>query len=163
MDMRNQMFVLWLLRSRSLMDTWNQFILSKWSKTNGTVYVPSNNDESLIAEVANGWWLLSPKLLAVLVHRSNPDIIADPTTVPTGTTREILRNQSQMDVREQREKDKIVELHTTGCQKAEESMLKTKADLTAQSIDSGTIEQVKEQLSLLGLEWYRWEGRRGVR
>ena len=67
----------------------NQFILSKWSEANGTVYVPSNDDENLIAEVADGWWLQSTStllLLAVLVHRSNPDIIADPTTVPTGTT-----------------------------------------------------------------------------
>jgi hypothetical protein len=88
-------------------------------------------------------------LLAVLVHRSNPDIVADPSNVPTGKTREILRKDSQKDVRERRENDKIVELHTTGRQKAEESMLKSKAQLMAQSIDSGTIEQVKEQLSLL--------------
>ena len=137
---------------RSLMDMRNQFILSKWSETNGTVYVPSNDDENLIAEVADGWWLQSTSthlLLAVLVHRSNPDIIADPTTVPTGTTREILRKDSQHSLRERREKDKIVELHTTGRQKTEESMLKTKAELMAQSVDSGTIEQVKEQLSLL--------------
>ena len=70
---------------RSLMDMRNQFILSKWSEANGTVYVPSNDDENLIAEVADGWWLQSTSthlLLAVLVHRSNPDIIADPTTVP---------------------------------------------------------------------------------
>ena len=137
---------------RSLTDMRNQFILSKWSEANGTVYVPSNDDENLIAEVADGWWLLSPNthlLLAVLVHRSNPDIIADPTTVPTGTTREILRKDSQHSLRERREKDKIVELHTMGRQKTEELMLKTKAELMAQSVDSGTIEQVKEQLSLL--------------
>ena len=39
---------------RSLMDMRNQFILSKWSEANGTVYVPSNDDENLIAEVADG-------------------------------------------------------------------------------------------------------------
>ena len=137
---------------RSLTDMRNQFILSKWSQTNGTVYTASNDDDHLIAEVPDGWWLLSPNthlLLAVLVHRSNPDIVADPSNVPTGKTREILRKDSQKDVRERRENDKIVELHTTGRQKAEESMLKSKAQLMAQSIDSGTIEQVKEQLSLL--------------
>ncbi len=42
-----------------------------------------------------------------------------------------------------------MELHTTGRQKAEELILKTKAQLIAQSIDLGTIEQVKDQLSLL--------------
>jgi hypothetical protein len=88
-------------------------------------------------------------LLAVLVHRCNPDIIADPTTVPTGTTREILRKESQVSLRERRENDEIVELHMTGRQQTEESILKTKAELMAQSIDSGTIKQVKEQLSLL--------------
>ena len=97
-------------------------------------YVPSNDDENLIAEVADGWWLQSPNthlLLAVLIHRSNNDIIADPTTVPTGTTREILRKESQFSLRERREKDKIVELHTTGRQQTEELMLKTKAELMA--------------------------------
>ena len=46
-------------------------------------------------------------------------------------------------------KDKIVEMHTTARQRAEESMLQSKAELMAQSIDSRTIDQVKEQLSLL--------------
>ena len=137
---------------RSLMDMRNQFILSKWSEANGTVYVPSNDDENLILEIDDGWWLQSPNthlLLAVLVHRSNPDIVADPTTVPIGPTREILRKDSQSSLRERRENDKIMELRTTGRQQTEESILKTKAELMAQSIDSGTIEQVKEQLSLL--------------
>ena len=137
---------------RSITDMRNQFILSKWAQTNGTVYTASNDDEHLISEVPDGWWLLSPNthlLLAVLVHRSNPDIVADPSNVPTGKTREILRKDNQKDVRERRENDKIVELYTTGRQKTEESMLNTKAQLMAQSIDSGTIEQVKEQLSLL--------------
>ncbi len=137
---------------RSLMDMRNQFILSKWCAANGTVYVPSNDDETQLAEVEDGWWLQSSHthlLLAVLVHRSNPDIIADPSAVPTGPTREILRKESQQDVRERRDKDKFVELHRTGRQKAEEAMLTAKAELMAQSIDSGTIEQVKEQLSLL--------------
>jgi hypothetical protein len=130
----------------------NQFILSKWSQSNGTVYTPSNDDDDLFAEVPDGWWLLSPNthlLLAVLVHRSNPDIIADPSNVPTGKTREIMRKDNEKDIRAQREKAKIVELHTTGRQKAEESMMTSKAQLMAQSIDSGTIDQVKEQLSLL--------------
>ena len=50
---------------------------------------------------------------------------------------------------ERRERDKIVELHGTNRQRAEESMLSSKAKLMAQTVDSGTINQVKEQLSLL--------------
>jgi hypothetical protein len=50
---------------------------------------------------------------------------------------------------ERRERDKIVELHGSNCQRAEESMLASKAKLMAQTVDSGTIDQVKEQLSLL--------------
>ena len=50
---------------------------------------------------------------------------------------------------ERRERDKIVELHGTNRQRAEESMLSSKAKLMAQTVDSGTIDQVKEQLSLL--------------
>ncbi len=132
------------------MDMWNQFILSKWSEAKGFVYIPSNDDDNQISEVDNGWWLPSPStnlLLAVLVHRSNPDIITDPTTVPTEPTREILRTQSQNDVCEWRDNDKIVELHMTGCKQTKELMLRTKTQLMAQSIDSGMIEQEKEQLS----------------
>jgi len=50
---------------------------------------------------------------------------------------------------ERRERDKIVELHGTNRQCTEESMLSSKAKLMAQIVDSGTIDQVKEQLSLL--------------
>ena len=45
---------------RSLMDMRNQFILSKWSEMQGAVYRPSNNDDELVNEVTDGWWLLSP-------------------------------------------------------------------------------------------------------
>jgi len=50
---------------------------------------------------------------------------------------------------ERRERDKIVELHGTHRQRAEESMLSSKAKLMAQTVNSGTIDQIKEQLSLL--------------
>ena len=43
----------------------------------------------------------------------------------------------------------IVTPHGTSHQHAEESMLASKAKLMAQTVDSGTIDQVKEQLSLL--------------
>jgi hypothetical protein len=137
---------------RSLHDMRNEFILTKWSAAQGTIYAPSNHDEELISEVPDGWWLLNPStnlLLAVLVHRCNPDVIADPTNVPTGPTRETLRKESRRDTVERRERDKIVELHGTNRQRAEESMLSSKAKLMAQTVDSGTINQVKEQLSLL--------------
>ncbi len=45
--------------------------------------------------------------------------------------------------------NKIVKMHTTGHQRAEKSVLQSKAELMTQSIDSGTIDQVKEQLTLL--------------
>jgi hypothetical protein len=83
------------------------------------------------------------------VHRCNPDVIADPTTVRTGPTREILRKDSQKDTVERRERDRILEHHAMGRQRAEQSMLESKAQLMAQTIDSGTIDQVKEQLALL--------------
>jgi hypothetical protein len=118
----------------------------------GTIYVPSNNDDELMLDVQDGWWLTNTTtnlLLAVLVHRCNPDVIADPTTVPTGATREILRKDSQKDTVERRERDRIVKHHATGRQRAEQSMLESKAQLMAQTIDFGTIDQVKEQLALL--------------
>jgi hypothetical protein len=118
----------------------------------GTIYAPSNNDDELMLDVQDGWWLnhtTTNLLLAVLVHRCNPDIIADPTTIRTGPTREILRKESQKETVEKRERDRILEHHTTGRQRAEQSMLESKAQLMAQTINSGAIDQVKEQLALL--------------
>jgi hypothetical protein len=40
---------------RSLCDMRNEFILTKWSAAQGTIYAPSNNDEELISEVPVGW------------------------------------------------------------------------------------------------------------
>jgi hypothetical protein len=137
---------------RSLMDMRNKFILKKWNAKQGTIYAPSNNDDELMLDVPDGWWLINTTtnlLLAVLVHRCNPDVIADPTTVSTGPTREILRKDSQKDTVERRARDRILEHHATGRQRAEESILESKAQLMAQTIDSGTIDQVKEQLALL--------------
>jgi hypothetical protein len=137
---------------RSLMDMRNEFILKNWSAVQGTIYAPSNNDDELMLDIEDGWWLMNNTtylLLAVLVHRCNPDVIADPTTVLTGTTRENLRKDSQKDLVERRENDRIMEHHATGRQRVEDSMLQSKAQLVAQTIDSGAVDQVKEQLALL--------------
>jgi len=134
---------------KSLTDVKNEFILKQWSATQGEDYVPSNNDED---EIPDGWWLLHPSanlLLAVLVHRCNPDVVADPREASAGATREILRADARGSVIERREKDKIVENHGTQRQRAEDSMLQSKAQLMEQTIDSGKIDQVKEQLTLL--------------
>ena len=65
----------------------NEFILRKYHEVWGFVYDPSNNDEELLAEVPEGWWVNHSKtqmLLAALVHRSNPDVAADPTEIAAG-------------------------------------------------------------------------------
>ena len=69
--------------------------------------------------------------------------------MPTGPTRETLRKENRKDTVERRERDKINDVHGSNRQLAEESMLALKAQLMAQTVDSGTIDQVKEQLSLL--------------
>jgi hypothetical protein len=137
---------------RCLTDMRNEFILKNWNGMKGTIYSPSNNDDELMADVPDRWWLLNPTtnlLLAVLVHRCNPDVVANPTAVPAGPTHEILQKDSQKETVDRRDRDRIVEHHATGPQRAEESMLESKAKLMAQTIDSGTINQVKEQLALL--------------
>jgi hypothetical protein len=50
---------------------------------------------------------------------------------------------------ERRERERIIVHHGTERQRAEDSMLASKAQLMAQTINSGTIDQVKEQLVLL--------------
>lgn len=126
-------------RGRSLMDMRNQFILSKWSEVQGTVYILSNNDDELMAQIPDGWWLLNPTtylLLAVPVHRCNPDIIANTT----------LWKETHADTVKRREKDKIVELHATGHQQVEELMLQSKAQLMAQILTQGQSSKSRSSL-----------------
>ena len=44
---------------RSLMDMRNEFILKNWNALQGTVYAPSNNDDELMLDVEDGWWLMN--------------------------------------------------------------------------------------------------------
>ncbi len=88
-------------------------------------------------------------LLAVLVHRCNPDITGDPTEVAPGETRQSICASTCEDIVQRRERDRIVENHGSERQCVETSMMNSKAVLMAQTINSGAIDQVKEQLSLL--------------
>ncbi len=138
---------------KSLMDMKNEFILRKYHEVRGFVYDPAaNNDEELLADVPEGWWMIHSKtqlLLAALVHRSNPNVVADPTEIAAGPTRASLRVDERSDTAARRERDRIVENYGTERQRAEDSMVSSKAQLMAQTIDSGAIDQVKEQLTLL--------------
>jgi hypothetical protein len=137
---------------KSLMDMKMEFILKKHAAATGVVYVPSNNTEDQYAEVPEGWWLQHPStyfLLAVLVHRCNPDITGDPTELAPGQTREVIRAGTREDLFARREREKATEHVGGDRQRVEMSMMTSKAQLMAQTVDSGAIDQVKEQLSLL--------------
>ena len=136
---------------KSLTDMKNDFILNKYSAAQGLEYVPLNNDEELLRDIPVDWWMrysTTNLLLAVLVHRCNPDIIADPTTIGPGQTRASMRDITRDNTAARRERDKIAENHGTERQRAEDSMMSSKAKLMAQTVDSGQIDQVKEQLNL---------------
>jgi hypothetical protein len=99
---------------KSLTDMKNEFILKKYSVVQSVVHVPSNNDNKLLGEISDGWWLLHPTinlLLAILVHGSNPDITADPTELVTGPTRESLCDDTSNKTATRRDRNKIVENH----------------------------------------------------
>jgi hypothetical protein len=137
---------------KSLMDMKNEFILKKYHEVQGFVYAPSKNDEELMTELPEGWWMLhftTNLLLTALVHRSNPDIIADPTEIAPGQTRASLCADRRNDTAARRDRDRIIENYGMERQRAEDSMMSSKAQLMAQTIDSGTMDQVKEQLTLL--------------
>ena len=129
----------------------NEFILKKYSTVQGLECFPSNNDEELLQAMPVDWWMQHPTtnlLLADLVHRCNPDIIADPTTIAPGQTSESMHDITHDNTAARRERDRIVENHGTERQRIEDSMISSKAKLMAQTVDSGEIDQVKEQLNL---------------
>ena len=88
-------------------------------------------------------------VLAILIHQSNPDVIADPTEIAPGATRSSLRDDTRNKTVARREREKIIQNHGTEHQHVKDSMLSSKVQLMAQTIDSGMIDQVKEQLTLL--------------
>ena len=63
--------------------------------------------------------------------------------------RESIRTGTCEDIAARRERDRIVENHGSERQRMESSMMNSKAQLMAQTIDSGAIDHVKEQLLLL--------------
>jgi hypothetical protein len=88
-------------------------------------------------------------LLAALVHRTNPYITSDPTPIIPRTTCESIYDSTYSETAARKERNRILENHGTVHQRAEQSMMSSKAQLMAQTIDSGVINQVKEQMMLL--------------
>ena len=104
----------------------------------------------MFGDIPDGWWLSSTNcchLLAALVHRGNPDIVTDPTTVDAGTTRNNIRSA----VADDQAKDLVAAktAATTVRGQMEESMLMTKATLMKKNIELQETENIKEQLLLM--------------
>lgn len=91
---------------------------------------------------ANCWFLL-----AALVHRGNPDVATDPTTVDAGSTRNIIRSAVADDRAKEVAAAKISATTVRG--QMEESMLVTKAALMKKNIELQETENIKEQLLLM--------------
>jgi len=105
-----------------------------------------------------GWWLAPPTksdkaakqsqfLLAVFVHKNNPDIVSDPIDAPTGVTRETMRKRALEERVDVIASGALAQGSTRG--KLEESMLSTKATLMKQNIVLQETEGIEKQLSLM--------------
>ncbi len=58
---------------KSITNMKNQFILKNYMASQGVEYVPSNDDDKLLGQISEGWWMQHAStnlLLAVLVHRT---------------------------------------------------------------------------------------------
>ena len=100
----------------------------------------------------DGWWLCHPSctvLLAVLVHKGNPDVASDPTTVVSGATRNSLREQQAEDTLKRRMQAKEIEMANSKRGKIDEKQQEAKTALMEQALSMGKVEEVKEQLHLL--------------
>ena len=109
-------------------------------------------DDDIKKEMPNDWWLTHSSchhLLAVLVHRGNPDIARDPTLVADVDTRKTLREKDAAEMIKRREQAKESEAATTNRAKQEDRMMSAKTALMEQALVSGVVEQAKEQLNLL--------------
>jgi len=103
-----------------------------------------------MSNVPDGWWLSHPScyyLLSALVHKNSPDIADDPTTVPSGGTRDEQRKQ----VMEDRAKEIMLAKTSSATIRGEldESMMRTKATLMKQNIEILNTEGIEKQLNLM--------------
>jgi hypothetical protein len=107
-----------------------------------------------------GWWLApclktdktiqqSQFLLAVLVHKNNPDIVSDPIDAPAGITRDTMRKTALDERVEAIASSELAQGSTRG--KLEESMLSTKATLMKQNI-------VLQETGGLRSSYHSWRG-----
>jgi hypothetical protein len=105
-----------------------------------------------------GWWLAPPTktdrsvkqshfLLAVLVHKNNPDIVSDPMDAPTGITRNTMCMAASDERIQGIAASALAQGSTRG--KLEESMLLTKAILMKQNIVLQETEGIEKQLTLM--------------
>ena len=114
-------------------------------------YISNYIEESDIwGDIPTGWWLSNASCfycLAALVHRVNPDITEDPTTVAAGGTRIDQRKQVANDRANAYAAAKSGPGTIRG--EMEESMLVTKATLMKKNIELQETENIKEQLLLM--------------
>jgi hypothetical protein len=93
--------------------------------------VTITNDNKFQDKIPDGWWMNNSScclLLAVFVHRTNPDpdIVSDTTAIPTETTQESICDSTDNETAARIEREKIVKNHGTVIQRLEESMMSSK-------------------------------------
>ena len=109
-------------------------------------------DDDIKKDMPNDWWLSHSscvQLLAVWVHRGNPDIARDPTVVADVDTRKTIREKDAAEMIKRRSLARDAEATTSNRVKQEERMISAKTALMEQALVSGAVEQAKEQLNLL--------------
>lgn len=86
-------------------------------------------------------------LLAVFVHKNNPDIAMDPLDAPAGDTRANVRKKTAAE----RASEVVSSMTAQGSNrgKLEESMMSTKATLMKQNIELQETEGIEKQLNLM--------------
>ncbi len=114
--------------------------------------VVANNmeDDDIVKETLNDWWMSHTsylQLLAVLVHRGNPDIACDLNVVSNIDTRKTIREEDAVEIKHP-SLAKEAEATTTNRAKKDEQMMSAKMALMEQAFVSRVIKQEKEQLNL---------------
>ncbi len=64
----------------------------------GVIGINYNDDENIFSHIPDARWLEGESckwMLSVLVHKDNPDVCSDPTTVAAGTTRALARKEKK--------------------------------------------------------------------
>ena len=108
-----------------------------------------NDTDAVMDQIHSTWWLEAETckyMLAVLVHKDNKDISSDPTKLPAGVSREVIRTNKVAALETERVLAK--KSHSIECE-IDLQIKKTKIDGMRSQVEKNQVEAIISQINVM--------------